>query len=375
MNATVRFFLVAIALLASCKGAQDSLDATIIDQEPPARNIILLIGDGMGISQISAAIYSSNKPLHLEQFQVIGLHKPYATDDLITDSAASATAFASGHKTRKSAIGVTPEGAPLTSIYEQAKAKGYATGLLTTSSIVHATPAAFIAHVPLRGQYEDIAEQLSQSGVDFFMGGGMRFFKQRKKDGKDLIQIMESNGYNIYNAFEEGLYSITPDFSRGFGYFTANEDPPPRQEGREYLPPSTRIGMRFLQKRSSKGFLFMVEGAQIDWAGHEQNQEYMIAEMLDFDAAVGEALAFAKRNKGTLVIVTSDHETGGYAIQPGSTRDSLIGGFTSDYHTGSMVPVFAYGPRANLFRGIYENTAIYEKMAKALGWDDPAVEE
>lgn len=375
MNATVRFFLLALALLAGCKGAQDSLDESIIEREPPARNIILLIGDGMGISQISAGLYSTGRPLHLEQFRIIGLHKPYATDDLITDSAASATAFASGQKTRKSAIGVTPEGEPLPSIFEQAKARGYATGLLTTSSIVHATPAAFIAHVPLRGQYEDIAEQLSQSKVDFFMGGGMRFFNQRDKDGKNLIEAMENNGYNIYNAFEEGLYSITPDFGRSFGYFTANEDPRPKHEGREYLPPATRIGMRFLQKRSSKGFLFMVEGAQIDWAGHEQNQDYMISEMLDFDEAVGEALAFAKRNKGTLVVVTSDHETGGYAIQPGSTRDSLIGGFTSDYHTGSMVPVFAYGPRANLFRGLYENTAIYDKMVKALGWKDPPAEE
>lgn len=118
----------------------------------------------------------------------------------------------------------------------------------------------------------------------------------------------------------------------------------------------------------------MVEGAQIDWAGHANDQGFMIEEMLDFDETVGEALAYAKRNKETLVIVTADHETGGYAIQPGSTRDSLIGGFTCEGHTASLVPVFAYGPRAELFRGIYENTDIYKKMVQALGWDDPEPE-
>jgi alkaline phosphatase len=117
----------------------------------------------------------------------------------------------------------------------------------------------------------------------------------------------------------------------------------------------------------------MVEGAQIDWAGHANDQEFMITEMLDFDEAVGEAMAFARRNKETLVIVTADHETGGYAIQPGSRRDSLIAGWTAEDHTASLVPVFAYGPRAGLFRGIYENTAIYEKMVQALGWRDEAI--
>ena len=325
----------------------------------------------MGISQISAGMYSHKKPLHLEAFKVIGIQKTYAADDLITDSAAGATAFATGNKTNKSVLGLDADGNVVPNIFEQAKERDYARGLLTTSSIVHATPAGFFAHVPLRSQYEDIAEQLVEAEVDFFMGGGMQYFDKREKDGKDLVEFMEVNGYNIYNAYEHELYSITPDFSRGFGYFTAKGDPNKFLKGRKYLPPATRIGARFLQKRSSKGFIFMVEGAQIDWAGHANDQEYMISEVLDFYEAVGEEMAFAKRNKGTLVIVTADHETGGYAIQPGSKRDSLIGGFTAEDHTGTLVPVFAYGPRAELFRGIYENTAIYDKMVQALGWTDP----
>lgn len=369
MNFSLRHLLFLLLIPLSCK-SPDSIDIKLLENEPPPRNIILLIGDGMGISQISAGMYSKKKPLHIEDFRVIGLQKTYAADDLITDSAAGSTAFATGSKTNRSVLGLDAEGNKLPNIFEQAKAREYALGLLTTSSIVHATPAGFFAHVPLRSQYEDIAEQLAQAEVDFFMGGGMRYFNKREKDGKNLIEDMENNGHNIYNAYDEELYSIIPDFSRGFGYFTAKEDPPGALQGRKYLPPATRIGTRFLQKRSGKGFLFIVEGAQIDWAGHAKDQDYLIAEMLDFDDAVGEALAYAKRNKETLVIVTADHETGGYAIQPGSRRDSLIAGFTCEDHTASLVPVFAYGPRADLFRGIYENTAIYNKMVQALGWTE-----
>lgn len=365
------FFLL---LPLGCKSPAN-LNQEVLEREPPARNIIILIGDGMGIGQISAGMYSHKKPLELEQFKVIGLQKTYAANDLITDSAAGATAFATGHKTNKSSLGLDEEGNIVPNIFEQAKAREYALGLLTTSSIVHATPAGFFAHVPLRSQYEDIAEQLTKKDIDFFMGGGMRYFNQRDSDSRDLISDMRNNGYNIYDAYETGLYTITPDFSQGFGYFTAKEDPQKKLNGRRYLPPATRIGARFLQKRSSRGFIFMVEGAQIDWAGHANDQEFMITEMLDFDEAVGEAMAFARRNKETLVIVTADHETGGYAIQPGSRQDSLIAGWTVDDHTASLVPVFAYGPRADLFRGIYENTAIYEKMVQALGWRDEALSD
>jgi alkaline phosphatase len=375
MKFQLHYLLFLLLLPFGCK-SPENLNLELLEREPPARNIILLIGDGMGIGQISAGMYSHKKPLNIEQFNIIGLQKTYAADDLITDSAAGATAFATGHKTNKSALGLDASGNVVSNIFEQAKEREYALGLLTTSSIVHATPAGFFAHVPLRSQYEDIAEQLTNKEIDFFMGGGMRYFNNRDTDGRDLISDMRKNGYNIYDAYETELYTITPDFSRGFGYFTAKEDPPKNMTGRKYLPPATRIGTRFLQKRSSRGFIFMVEGAQIDWAGHANDQEYMITEMLDFDEAVGEALAFAKRNKETLVIVTADHETGGYAIQPGSTRDSLIAGWTAEDHTASLVPVFAYGPRAELFRGIYENTAIYDKMVQALGWgEETAAEE
>ncbi len=372
MSSKLPYLLLLLLLPLGCK-SPENLNLELLEREPPARNIILLIGDGMGVSQISAGMYHHKKPLELEQFKVIGLQKTHAANDLITDSAAGATAFATGYKTNKGTLGLDAEGNAVPNIFEQAKAKEYAIGLLTTSSIVHATPAGFFAHVPLRSQYEDIAEQLVEREIDFFMGGGMRYFNQRDKDGKDLVEELNNNGYNIYNAYETELYSITPDFSRGFGYFTAKEDPKRSLDGRRYLPPATRIGTRFLQKRSSRGFIFMVEGAQIDWAGHANDQEFMITEMLDFDEAVGEAMAFARRNKETLVIVTADHETGGYAIQPGSRRDSLIAGWTAEDHTASLVPVFAYGPRAGLFRGIYENTAIYEKMVQALGWRDEAI--
>jgi alkaline phosphatase len=127
----------------------------------------------------------------------------------------------------------------------------------------------------------------------------------------------------------------------------------------------------FLRKRGGdKGFFLMIEGAQIDWGGHANSSSYIISEMIDFDDTIGAVLDFAKEDGETLVIVTSDHETGGFAINPGSTMDKIKAGFTTEYHTGTLIPVFAYGPGASLFGGIYENTDIYHKMKAAFGFTD-----
>ena len=337
------------------------------------KNIILMIGDGMGLTQITAGMYSNGNKLNLEKFPVVGLHKSYSADNLITDSAAGATAFACGVKTYNGAIGVDRDTLPVKTILEEAEAHGLATGLVATSSIVHATPASFIAHQKQRKMLEDIAADFLKTEIDFFIGGGKKYFVQRENDNRNLYKELRAKNYVVTDFFEQELIDVKISSSKNFVYLTANEEPLPVLQGRDYLNAASSIAPGFLKKRAretGKGFFLMIEGSQIDWGGHANNSEYIVSELLDFDRAIGEVLKFAEEDGETLVIVTADHETGGYAINYGSTMDSLITSFTSDYHTAVMIPVFAYGPGAQMFAGIYENIDIHKKMRNAFGFEE-----
>jgi alkaline phosphatase len=333
------------------------------------KNIILMIGDGMGITQITAGMYRNGNKLNLEKFPVVGLHKPYASNNLITDSAAGATAFASGVKTYNGAIGVNSDSLPVKTILEEAEEFGLSTGLVATSTITHATPASFIAHVKARSLYEPIATYFLKTEIDYFVGGGKKFFSRRNMDNRNLYKELENKGYYVSDYFKEPFEDIAVSFNNNFAYFTSDSDPLPYTQGRRYLLPASKLAPIFLNNHGEKGFFLMIEGSQIDWGGHANDSEYIIQEMIEFDRAIGEILEFAEEDGETLVIVTADHETGGYAINPGSEMDDIKAGFTSDYHTGTMIPVFAYGPGAELFAGIYENTAIYFKMKEAFNFD------
>ncbi|MTB53669.1 alkaline phosphatase [Lewinella sp. W8] len=335
------------------------------------KNIILLIGDGMGVTQISAGLYMNNNHLNLERFPFIGLHKSYSSDNLVTDSAAGATAFSAGIKTYNGAIAVDPDTLPVPTILEMAEERGLATGLVASSSIVHATPASFIAHNRLRRNYEEIATDFLKTEIDFFVGGGLNYFENRKSDERNLSEELRSRGYRIENFVKSDLKKIRPSTATNFGFLTANAEPLPKAQGRDYLVPAAKMAVDFLNAhdRDNKGFFLMIEGSQIDWGGHANDSPYIISEMLEFDEVIGEVLNFAQRDGETLVIVTADHETGGYAINTGSTMGDIQGAFTSDYHTADLIPVFAYGPGAERFSGIYENTAIFEKMKNLFGFD------
>ncbi len=356
------FFLISLFSCSPQAGKKVNNGRSI----PKAKNVILLIGDGMGLTQISAGLYSNNNVLNLEQFKQIGLHKSYASNNLITDSAAGATAFACGQKTYNGAIAVDPDSVALKTILEEAEAAGLSTGLVATSTIVHATPASFIAHVKARKMYEEIAAQFLDTEIDFFVGGGKKFFSNRS-DGRDLMQELGNKGYVVSDFVKEEFSDLSLDPSKNFAYLTSNNDPLMASQGRDYLQEVSTKGIQFLNQHGEKGFFMMIEGSQIDWGGHANNSDYIITEMLEFDRTIGEVLKFAKEDGQTLVVVTADHETGGYAINPGSKMGEIEGAFTSDYHTGSLIPVFAYGPGAEQFAGIYENTAIYFKMKAALG--------
>ena len=301
-------------------------------QNEMPKNIILMIGDGMGITQITAGMIRNGLKLEMERMPVIGLHKPYASNNLITDSAAGATAFACGVKTYNGAIGVDADSVPVKTFLEYAEDNGMRTGLVTTSTIVHATPASFIAHQPLRSMYEAIAADFLNTDVDLFIGGGKKYF-DRRKDKRNLVLELEEKGYQVEDYLGKDL-TKTKISGEKFVYLTSDSDPLSVLAGRTYLAAASKLSMRFLNKISDEnGFFLMIEGAQIDWGGHANNSDYIVSEMLDFDKTIGQVIDFAQKDKETLIVVTADHETGGYAINYGSTLDSLATEFTSDYHT------------------------------------------
>ncbi len=343
------------------------------EMSPRPKNIILLIGDGMGLTQITAGMYANGNKLNLERFPITGLMKTHSSSHLITDSGAGATAFACGRKTYNGAIGVTKDKKPCLTILEQAEKNGLATGLVATSSITHATPASFIAHVSSRADMEGIAEFFVQTELDFFVGGGLQYFNQRKTDQRNLCAELSGKGYDLSDFQKKKLSELSPNPEKPFGWFSALGEPDSAKGGRDYLPLAAQMATSFLNRRSEKGFFLMLEGSQIDWACHAKDGQRAVDEMLDFDAAIGEILRFAEADGNTLVIVTADHETGGLALEQGNGFEVLELEFTTGYHTATMVPVFAYGPGAEQFGGVMDNTDIYWKMARLWGFETEVV--
>ena len=334
------------------------------DNQKKAKNIILLIGDGMGVTQIYAAMSVADTTLHIEQFKNIGFHKTYSASDYITDSGAGGTALATGVKTKNTSIGVDTSGNPLKNILDYAKENNLATGLVSTSAITHATPASFIAHEKYRYDYENIAKDFLDFDIDLFIGGGKAYFDNRS-DSLNLIDSLNNKGYQVIDGYK----NIDPTVDGKLAVFTAEKHNPEFRNDREdMLPVSTEKAIEILNK-DTEGFFLMVEGSQIDWGGHDNDIEYVVTEMIDFDNAIGKALEFAKKDGETLVIVTADHECGGLTITGGSLVNKTIEThFSTDDHTPVMVPVFAYGPGANNFGGIYENTDVFVKMLEAYGF-------
>lgn len=332
----------------------------LINAQDEPTNIILMIGDGTGLAQITAGMYANGNKTNLESFKVIGLAKTHSSNSLVTDSAASGTAMACGIKTMNGVVGIGMDNANQESILKLSKKKGYGTGLIATSSIVHATPASFYANVVSRKQYEDIAFQMSISEVDFFIGGGKKHFV-RRNDGRNLLDEMKGWQFTTsLKAFDESTKARV-------GYFTNDDEPVRIVEGRK---PELKNGINSMIKKLSakkNPFFLMVEGSQIDWGGHANDLRYITTEFKDFDEAIGQAVAFVKENPNTLLIVTADHETGGLGISSGNIKNfKPKGGFVTGGHTASMVPVFAMGVGAETFGGIYENTAIFDKMLAVL---------
>ncbi|MBN1986874.1 MAG: alkaline phosphatase [Prolixibacteraceae bacterium] len=325
------------------------------------KNVIFLIGDGMGVSQVFAGLTANHGHLFLENFKHIGFSETQSADDYITDSAAGGTALSAGVRTNNGVIGMDTAKKPVKTILEKAEEKGLATGLVSTSAITHATPASFIAHQESRNMYEEIAADFLKTDIDVFIGGGLDHFTKRK-DGRNLVNELKEKGY----TFEQEVDKIAQVKSGKLAALTAEVHTGRMAERGDMLPVSTQTAINILSN-NKKGFFLMVEGSQIDWGGHAGSTIYIVEDMLDFDKTIGKALEFAAKDGETLVVVTADHETGGMAITGGDMTTGMVkAGYPLGGHTAVMVPVFAYGPGAEEFTGIMKNTDVNKKMTELL---------
>jgi len=360
MNRLYKLLIIIIigTFIVSCSATKKSGS----NSSPEIKNVILMIGDGMGLPHMYAAMSVSDTALNIERCNIVGLQKTYSANNYITDSGAAGTALATEKKKKNGAIGVDTVGKPVKSILEIAEENGLATGLVSTSSVTHATPASFIAHQASRGSYEDIAMDFLKTDIDVFIGGGYDHFAKRK-DNLNLIDSLKSRGYEV----ETTMTAILSSTSKKLAGLTAPAQNPYRLKGRgDMLPAASGKAIEILSK-NPKGFFLMIEGSQIDWAAHSNRADTVVDETLDFDKAVGVALDFAREDGHTLVIVTADHETGGMTIIGGDRKAHKFKlNFSTINHTAVMVPVFAFGPGADDFTGVYDNTDIFRKMVKAL---------
>jgi alkaline phosphatase len=359
---STRHFNLFIALLLVITGLLlTAADTNTVPAKKP-KNIILFIGDGMGVAHVYAAMSVSDHPFSMRQFPFSGFSITYSADNFTTDSGAAGTAIACGVKTNNGMIGVTPDSTTVPSILEIAHKSGMATGVISTSAVTHATPASFVAHNAARGNYEDIAADFLNGTADVFIGGGEDHFRKRQ-DGRDLTNDLKTQGYDVVYTLDQLIASTSAKIAG----LLAKEHMPTVQEGRKgVLEKMVSKAIATLSK-DKDGFFLMVEGSMIDWAAHDNNIDYTIAETIDMDDAIGVALDFATANRETLIVVTADHETGGLTI-PG--EDVKTGGivtlFSTRNHSAVMVPVFSWGPGAAEFSGINDNTFFFDEFLKLL---------
>ncbi|PLX04922.1 MAG: alkaline phosphatase [Marinilabiliales bacterium] len=345
--------LVIVVSFASCNIKKP--EKKLAQKKSP--NIILMIGDGMGLSELSSTFYYGEGESNFLRFDEIGFINTSSADSKITDSAAGATSLASDTKTYNGAIGLDADSISTPTLVEVLSKINYNTALLATSSITHATPAAFYAHVKNRNMQNEIAEQMVNSDIDFFAAGGLKFF-QNRQDGKNLMAALSDKGFVVNDTLNQNY-----NMDKKYAFLLADDGMPAILKGRgDFLPEYTQHAIDYLTA-SDKPFFMMVEGSQIDWGGHDMNADYLISEMLDFDKTVGVALDFAEKDGNTLLVVLGDHETGGFTLGADNGNYNKIKPvFSTTSHSATLIPVFAYGPGADNFKGIYQNSEIFNKI-------------
>ena len=335
--------------------------SVVMPKGKKVKNIIFMIGDGMGLEQLSTAWIVNNRHLNItDNFPYVGLQWTYSASKLVTDSAAAGTALATGSKTNNGMIATSPDGQPLETLSEYAKSKGKKTGTSVVCRICDATPAVFSTHAPHRDSLYNITAQFVDSKLDFLFGGGLRWWENRP-DGRDLTAEVEAKGYTFVKTVEDlNAVQNGPVIA-----LTSYMELPAALDRNDAHQASVVKALELLDNKD--GFFLMVEGSCIDDYCHANKVGYVVEEILDFDRTVGAVLEWAAKDGETLVIVTADHSTGAMTLQGGSINEQSIAvNFSNTGHNGVALPVYAWGPRAEEFVGIYENAELSQKIRKLI---------
>ena len=324
------------------------------------KNVILMIGDGMSLAHMYTAWTANRGQLWLENAQYTGLSKTWCTNRLVCDSGSGGTALATGQKTCYHAVGTDPQGNPLTTLCDLAKAKGKSAGIAVTCRLWDATPCDFSCHDLDRDKEQELIGDYPTSGLDYAFGGGAKYFTNRA-DGRDIFKELEANGYHVSRTWDDlAAWKSGKVFAVPYDVDT----PLPDERG-ALLARASLKGIELLNQNRN-GFFMMVEGSQLDDYGHFNQLDLLMKETLDFDQTIGKMMKWAAQDGETLVVVSADHETGGLTLVDGNKDEGKVTCcFSTKSHSGVMVPVYAFGPGSEQFSGIMENTDIFKKI-KAL---------
>ena len=376
--------MLALMLVTSCCS----------NSELKVKNVIYLIGDGMGFGAVTSLLLSEDEVTGFEQASVIGLSETCSANNYVTDSAAGGTALATGTRTNNGFVGADPEGNQLTSVLRKAQAMGKKTGIVVNTTLTEATPAAFYAGVTSRKMVFDIAKQFTESNVDVAIGGGLDHFIARP-DSLDLTATLIEKGYDVFLNWETVLGTDSEKFVGILPLYDLhrreeNNGTASAAEGQEvclaaqlaslnedvntthlseptvYLEKATVKALDILSRNNKDGFFLMIESAIIDGYGHNNDSDGMIVEMKEFNRTLQNMIDYVNNNPETLLFVTADHETGGTGVyynghNPGNEGPVKLK-FSTSGHTGTIVPIFAYGPGAENFAGLMKNTDVPKKI-------------
>lgn len=379
---------ISIALLSLV------LAITGCNNEPKVKNVIYLIGDGMGFGAVTTLLLTEDEPTGFEEALVIGLSETCSANNYVTDSAAGGAALATGTRTNNGYVGADPDGNQLTSVLRKAQTYGMKTGIVVNTTLTEATPGAFYAGVTSRKMVFDIAKQFTESEVDVAIGGGLDHFIARP-DSLDLTATLIEKGYDVYLNWETVLNTESDKFVGILPLYDLhrrekNNGTASAAEGQEvclaaqmaainedinathlseptvYLEKATVKALDVLSRNNKDGFFLMIESAIIDGYGHNNDGEGMIVEMQEFGRTLRAMIDYVNNHPETLLVVTADHETGGTGVYYNGHTPANEGPlrlkFSTSGHTGTVVPVFAYGAGAENFAGVMKNIDIPEKI-------------
>ena len=330
----------------------DIVDVTMPPVDNEVRNVIIMIGDGMGLEQVSCAWVLNHGKLNLDRSPTVGLSRTYCTNELITDSGAGGTALAIGQKTGYSHVGTAADSTDVPSVLVKAQELGKKTGVVVTCHFADATPCDFCCHNEYRYNQDDLIADYVTCGVDYLAGGGLDWFTVNRKDGRDITKEMAAAGYTVALTEDALMKAELPVIG-----ILAPDNLPVAMERGDLYRHSVARGLDILSRESGdKGFVMMLEGSCIDDWLHGNDIGKAMEELLDFDRTIGDVLKWAEADGHTLVVVTADHNTGALTLQDGDLEEGRIGvAFGSESHNGIAVPIYAWGPGSKAFTGIKEN--------------------